>query len=87
MLTITIREFSRNMKDVSDRVSKGEGFLVTKNSNVIFEIKPTLKEECKNLPIQVDKQIIIQSLQTEIQKKLDEIMVLNQHINKLINNK
>lgn len=86
MLKITIRDLSRNMKDVSERVAQGEGFLITKNSDVIFEIKPKLKKSDKNLPIISNKTIIIQNLQIKIQDKLEEISELNQHINILLKN-
>lgn len=84
MLRITIRDFSRNMKDVSERVALGESFLVTKNSEVVFEIKPKIKKESQNLPIEMNKQRVIQVLQSQIQQKLEEINVLNQHINVLL---
>ncbi|HIP21750.1 MAG TPA: hypothetical protein EYG72_02250 [Candidatus Pacebacteria bacterium] len=84
MLKITIRDFSRNMKDVSERVAQGEGFLITKNSDVIFEIKPKIKKGSENLPIISDKNKIIQNLQIQIQEKLEEISELNQHINILL---
>ena len=86
MLTITIREFSRNMKDISERIAEGEGFLVSKNSDIIFEIKPTVQEGCEKLPIMMNKQRIIQDLQSQIQEKLNEIIVLNQHIDELLKN-
>ncbi len=84
MLIITIREFSRNMKDISQRVAEGEHFLVTKNSEVIFEIKPKIKKGSEGLPIVMNKKIIIKDMQTQIQEKLKEILVLNQHINILL---
>ena len=87
MLKITVRDLSRNMRDISERVAQGEGFLITKNSEVIFEIKPKIKEENKNLPIVSDKQKIIRNLQIQIQEKLEEISALNQHINFLLNEK
>jgi antitoxin (DNA-binding transcriptional repressor) of toxin-antitoxin stability system len=84
MLKITIRDFSRNMKDVSERVAQGESFLITKNSDVIFEIKPKIKKEEENLPIISNKAQVIQNLQIQIQEKLEEISSLNQHINILL---
>ena len=86
MLKITVRDLSRNMKDVSDRIALGEGFLITKNSEVIFEIKPVIQDERKKFPIVADKQKIIQDLQIQIQEKLQEISELNQHINILLKN-
>ena len=68
------------MREISERVAQGEGFLVTKNSKVIFEIKPRIKESNQNLPIIANKKEIIKKLQAEIDTKLEEIAVLNQHI-------
>ena len=68
------------MKDVSERVAQGESFLITKNSDVIFEIKPKIKKEEENLPIISNKAQVIQNLQIQIQDKLEEISNLNQHI-------
>ena len=85
MLKITIRDLSRNMKEISERISQGESFLITKNSEVIFEINPVIEEEKKKFPIVSDKKKIIQHLQMEIQEKLQEISELNQHINVLLN--
>ena len=86
MLKITIREFSRNMKDISERVAQGEGFLVTKNSKVIFEIKPKIKEEKKKMPIVANKNEVLKALQAQVNEKIDEIKILNQHISDLIEN-
>lgn len=86
MLTITIRDFTRNMKDISERIVEGEGFLVSKNSTIIFEIKPSLQEGSENLPVQINKQEIIKDLQEQIQLKLKEVIVLNQHIDELLKN-
>ncbi len=72
------------MKDVSERVAQGESFLITKNSEVIFEIKPKIKKSQENLPILSDKAKIIQNLQIQIQEKINEISELNQHINILL---
>ena len=85
MLKITIRDLSRNMKEISERISQGESFLITKNSDVIFEINPVIEEEKKKFPIVSDKKQIIQHLQREIQEKLQEISELNQHISVLLN--
>ena len=85
MLKITIRDLSRNMKEISERISQGESFLITKNSDVIFEINPVIEEEKKKFPIVSDKKKIIQHLQREIQERLQEISELNQHISVLLN--
>ena len=82
MLKITIRELSRNTKEISERVAQGEGFLITKNSDVIFEIKPRIKKN--DLPIVSDKAQVIKILQNQIDEKLAEIAELNQHIKMLI---
>ena len=84
MLRITVRDFSRNMKEISERVAQGEGFLITRNNEVIFEIKPKIKKSQKNLPIISNKKKIIHLLQNQIQEKLEEISVLNQHIRNLM---
>ncbi len=47
MTTITMREFSRNLSAISKRVSKGESFCVSKNSEIIFEVKPNIKKTNK----------------------------------------
>ncbi len=72
------------MKNISERVTEGEGFLVSKNSNIIFEIKPSTQEGSEKLPIIINKQRVVQSLQTQVQKKLNEIIVLNQYIDELL---
>jgi len=72
------------MKEISERVAQGESFLITKNSEVIFEIKPKIKEESEKLPIVVNKQRIIRILQLKVQEKMNEVAVLNQHINILL---
>ncbi len=74
------------MKDISERVAQGEGFLVTKNSKVIFEIKPKIKEEKKKMPIVVNKNEVLKALQAQVNEKIDEIKILNQHISDLIEN-
>jgi len=73
------------MKEISERVAQGESFLITKNSEVIFEIKPKIKEESERLPIIANKQRIIRTLQLKVQEKMKEIAILNQHINILLN--
>ena len=72
------------MKEISERVAQGEGFLITRNNEVIFEIRPKIKKSQENLPIVSDKKKIIQLLQNQIQEKLEEISVLNQHIRNLM---
>ena len=82
MLKITIRDFSRNMREISERVAQGEGFLITKNSDVVFEIKPKIKKN--DLPIISNKTQVIRILQNQIDEKLAEIAELNQHIKMLV---
>ncbi len=75
------------MKEVSERVSQGESFLITKNSEVIFEIKPKIKKSQENLPIISDKERVIAILQNQIEEKIKEISILNQHISDLLKSK
>jgi len=86
MIKITIRDFSRNMKSISERVAMGESFLVTKNSKVIFEIKPKINNHSKKIPIVPNKKEIIKTLQAQVNEKIEEIKILNKHINDLIEN-
>jgi len=70
------------MREISERVAQGEGFLITKNSDVVFEIKPRIKNN--DLPIVSNKSQVIRILQNEIDEKLAEIAELNQHIKMLV---
>jgi flagellar motility protein MotE (MotC chaperone) len=70
------------MREISERVAQGESFLITKNSDVIFEIRPKMKKN--DLPIVSDKAQVIKILQNQIDEKLAEIAELNQHIKMLL---
>jgi hypothetical protein len=70
------------MREISERVAQREGFLITKNSDVVFEIKPRIKKN--DLPIVSDKAQVIKILQNQIDEKLAEIAELNQHIKILV---
>lgn len=69
---ITIREFSRNLKCISERVLSGESFFVSRNAEVIFEIKP--QQEREQLETQIEKKVAqIDSLKKELDELLEKI--------------
>ncbi len=49
MQTINVRYLQRNMKDIAEKVKKGNSFAVFKNSTIIFQINPAPKDLlCEN---------------------------------------
>ncbi len=44
MQTINVRYLQRNMKEVAEKVKRGDSFAVFKNSTMIFQINPVPKD-------------------------------------------
>lgn len=71
---IGIRELHKNLKSVSEEVSKGQHFLVIKNSKPVFRIVPLEDDKLPKYSLKDIKDLQFKSRKKNLSKNIDKVL-------------
>ncbi len=71
---IGVKQLYKNLKKISQKVAKGESFVVVKHSEPIFKVVPYHKEKAKRYTLKDLKQLQFKSKDKRLSEKIDKLV-------------